>query len=548
MVLMLAASLSFVTSSAKAQFDRITRAQWGSLEHGNGDQLAIDRLNNLHVAYADGGFIKYVTSSDGDQWTVPSLVSSPASLSAMPAITVDSAGTIAIVYVGQYDPLTEMGRIYFAFKPLNGATWNVSEIVTLGTQPDIVSHGHDVHITWTTFDSVHYLSFATQVPPSTPVLFGEEIDGDTCAGHRFLRPSIALELVPCGAPIPRVAYLVEFDETNSMDPTCASLITEVGPRVCERDPASGTWAVEWSDTLTAINPVNGVEAVSLSLNSNARDKHFFLAYSDVSDGSARTRIAHGIDGVWDSVAHDSYKNHVHVQAKPASVSGGFRFAWVEEGIPGLPFVDPSASHRSGTWPSGPAPTWSDPTSVQIAQQRFIGRPQASWWGRCLTSGHDRIRALFEADGACSLISLATDLETGLSCPPMEPPVAFSSCQTFRELRTARVNTWQVVDTRDLGAIVELGPSYAVYDVGGGGVAVVSWSAGVVAAAWQDGFALEGFEGEITVEGAGQPTVFDYGHLSQYDGPFETCLGDGHIFSDGFESGDTSAWDLLADGP
>lgn len=489
---------------------------WGALAHGNGDKMAIGRFNTLHAVYEDGGFVKYVTSSDGDNWTAPALVSPSAYVSALPAITVDSAGTVAVVYVGHYDSSTELGRIYYAYKPLGGG-WTVSELVTSGTQPDITSNGRTVYVTWTTFDRVQYLSFGTETPPPTTT-FGEEIDVNTCEGSRFVQPSVAVARRPCDSPVPRVAYLVEVDERSNPDPSCVSLVTKIGPRVCKRDDA-GTWGLEWSDLVSASNPPAGVEAVSLSMNSDRAGGHLFLAWSDRSDSTERTRLAHGKNGTWAATTQENARRHVHVQPKEHG-NGKFRFAWVEEGpyAPWIQWVSTDAYHRSGTWASGAAPSWIDPAPVQI-DWILIGRPQAQWWGKCSSSSYSRVRVYVEAEQVCANVRLATDFETGLACPPPGGFVVAYPCDHLHAVLKASFGGVDQVDTSDLGALIEMGPTWATYDAGKGATARLEWSRGDVLSTWEGGFSALGLT-DLRVIGEGiEPVLQDLGNLSEYD---ETC--------------------------
>lgn len=503
------------TPPAAAQVvDEITFANWFSLENGNSDNMATGRYNTLHTVYQDNGVIKYATSADGDNWSLPSLISSTSYISAYPAITVDSAGTAAVVFVAHHNSSTDLGKIYYAFKPLGATSWTVCEIITHGTQPDIQSDGQTVHVTWTTFDRIQYLSFSTQAPPAAPVTFGEEIDVDTCPDNRLVRPSVTITKKPCQQAVARVAYLVEFDSTGSTDPLCASAVTKVGPRVCVRDPGTSSWGLEWSDVVTATGTV---EAVSLSMNGR-RDGHNYLAWSDVSGGTARTRIARGQDAAWAAVAHDAQKNHVHVQPRTKGSAGKFRFAWVGEGpYPGLPFIDSDAFHRSGNWAAAATPSWIDPSPVQI-DWILIGRPQAEWWGKCSSGSYSRIRALVEAEGVCSTSRLATDYESGLSCPPIEW-LPSDPCHHVAELHKAVIDDDDFIDTTTVGTLLRRGENYAVYDAGGKGATVtVRWT-GRLVDEWDGGMSFDG-EAGLSVEGEGiEPRIVDDGELREYDGPY-----------------------------
>jgi hypothetical protein len=524
--LALACLLAVVLTTPAAfaqQSAHIVNSQWKVLEHGNGEKMAVGRYNTLHGVYAQGGYVRYVTSADGASWTSPVIVSGQY-VSGLPAVAVDSAGTVAIAFTGHYNLTTGAGRLYYAYKPLNGS-WTVQEIVTDGTEPDITAYGTTVYIVFTTFDRVQYISFPTQSPPSTPVAFGEEIDVNTCPGSRFVRPSIAVHKRPCKAPVPKVAYLLENDETSNGDPLCASLFTEVGPRVCSRDDA-GTWGLEWSDVLTAAQPSTGPQGASLSFNSNQRDGHYFLAWSDESDGVARTRLAHGKNGTWNAINYSSDLEHVHVQARPRDTAGRFRISVAEPGWVG--FIDWMAEDQEGTWASGATPTWVDASPVLIAPflGPAIGHPQAQWWGKCTSGSYDRIENYYEEEQACSIPHLAVDLETNLACPPSGGIIAADPCHKLQAaVSMARMaDDIGVVDTSELGTLVEGGRGYAVYTQGEGGQSFeLSWSGGTPSF-WDGGFSAQGLSGLRVLGEKGEVEVKDDGYLAEYDEVFE-CRGD-----------------------
>jgi hypothetical protein len=505
-------------------------SEWKALEHSNGEKMAVGRYNTLHGVFEQGGFVRYVTSADGFSWTQAVTLSGSSSLAGLPTVAVDALGTVAVVWVGQYDPNTGTGRLVYAYKPLGG-TWTSCVIVTDGTEPDITAHGNAVYITFTTFDRVQYISFPTQSPPTTPVAFGEEIDVNTCPNSRFVRPSIALEKRPCKGPLVKVAYLVENDEVGTPG-LCGTLYTQVGPRVCTRNP-NGTWGMEFSDVTLSAQPATGPEAVSLSFNSNQRDGHFFLAWSDEANGNTRTRLAHGKNANWSVIDYQPWNggaHHVHVQARPDDTAARFLISMTDrDAISPGPFIDWQAKDQEGTWASGPAPTWSDPSPVALLTQAapYIGHPQAQWWGRCTASGYTKMENFLEEQQACSDPSLTVDLEYHPSCPPSGGVVSTDPCDNDDDpaISTARMaGGVGLVDTAELGTRIEGGAGYAVYSRGiAGETFELTWSGGEPVF-WDGGFSAHDLDGLLAVGPDGPVTVLDDGYLAEYDTATE-CLGD-----------------------
>ena len=332
------------------------------------------------MVWEDSGLIKYSTSNDGLSWTSPEVVA-PGVPSGMPAIASDSNGTLVVAFVANPDA-EGMGQIHYARKAWGATGWSHCQVVTSGTQPDIDARGGRVHLTWTTIDRVQYTTFPTTAPPA-PMAFGEEIEISSCPNTGFIRPSVALVRESCDL-VPKVAYLRYSDETTNPDGACASVMTEVGPRVCARDDDTATWSLDYTDLVTEVTPSLSVEAISLSMNAQYTTGNTYVAWSDTSNGNSRTRLAHGRYGTWDAVTLGTDERHAHVAAKRNSLNGEYRVAWVsKDGF--LDFVDWDASFRTGQWHTGATPTWTDPVAINIPVTTggaTAGRPQATYWWKC----------------------------------------------------------------------------------------------------------------------------------------------------------------------
>ncbi len=470
---------------------------WGALEHGNGDKVAIGRFNTLHVVWEEGSLIKYSTSMDGIAWSSPELVA-PGVPAAMPTIASDTNGTLVVAFVANPD-MDGLGTIRYARKAWGATSWAHTEIVSSGTQPDIDARGGRTHVVWTTIDRVQYTSFATNSPPAS-MTFGEEIEVSSCPNTGFIRPSVALVRESCKL-VPKVAYLLYSDETSNPNAACTSLMTEVGPRVCARDQLAGTWSLEHTDLVTATNPPLGVEAISLSMNAHYKTGNTFLTWSDSSNGAARTRVARGRSGTWDAHTLDTVERHAHVTARRNSSTGEFRLAWVSKN--GLaPFVDWDASFRTGAWPSGPAPTWTGPASVitnATGGNASIGRPQATYWGRCSGGIYETVEAVAEVEGVCSTTRLMSHFTSNQSCPPVTPIGLIDPCQKIYVSYTFPGHWATRVDTSDFGSPSRVGERFVEFTFeseDGMAMVVFEWERGRLVESGESGFVIDSPEANV----------------------------------------------------
>lgn len=493
-----------VSGSAQNLYSVSTTNSWGGYTYGNGDKVANGRFNTLHTVWEDGALVKYSTSADGAGWTGAEIVA-PGLPSAMPAIASDSNGTVVVAFVGNPDA-QGLGGIYYAYKTWGGTSWTVSKIVNSGTQPDIEARSGKVYVTWTTFQRVQYTSFSTTAPPAAMNL-GEEIEFTACDGTGFVRPSVALVRESCEL-VPKVGYLRYSDETTNPDAACTSLITEVGARVCARDQVAGTWGLEFSDVVTATAPMDSVEAVALSMNAQYSTGNTFVAWSDISDGAARTRLAHGRNGTWDAITHNSDKQHVHVAAKRNSSAGDFRLTWISsDWNPWLPFVDVDGQFRTGQWNSGTTPTWTDPTSTWIADAfggTLAGQPQATFWSKCSSGLYDTVEVVTELEEVCFSQGIAAHRTEDQSCPS-GGVIGINPCWEVYAVYQASDLLLTHIDVDGLGDPVELGQSWATFRVrvrDGEGRVRISWDRGRVTNTWEGGFSIDNPRARVRVESEG----------------------------------------------
>ena len=474
---------------------------YGAYDHSNGDKAVVGRFNTLHTVWEDGALIKYSTSADGVSWTTPEIVA-PGLPSALPAIASDSNGTLVVAFVGNPNG-SGMGDIRYAYKTWGGTGWTVSKIVDNGTQPDIEARGGKVHVAWTTINRVQYTTFSTTSPPAS-MAFGEEIEVTACAGTGFVRPSVALARESCKL-VPKVAYIRYSDETSNPNTSCTSLITEVGPRVCERDAATGTWGLEYTNLVTATNPAQSVEAVSLSMNAQYTTGNIFVAYSDISNGTARSHLAHGRNGTWNDINFSNSDLHMHVAAKKNSTNGEYRLAWVSRGpYPGLPFVDTDGQFRTGRWHSGATPTWIDPTSTYINNPIggiLVGHPQATFWAKCTSGNYDTTEAVAELEGVCASVNLMAHRTENQTCPT-GGIIGINPCHELYYAYTYADRLRSYIDLDGFSQPAEVGSNWATYSVANEkaeGFVTVTWNGGRVVDTWEGGLSVEGPETTFRIQ-------------------------------------------------
>lgn len=469
---------------------------WGAMAHANGDKVVIGRFNTLHAVWQAENSIRYATSvsGEGGSWTAAAAVA-PGLPGAMPAIASDTDGTLVVAFVANPNA-SGVGQIRYARKAWGAAGWSSPvEVVIAGTQPDIEARGGRVYLTWTSLGRVQFTSFPIDAPPA-PLSVGEVIEGSSCANTRFLWPSLALVRESCQL-VPKVAYLRQIDERNNANLACYSPTTQVGPRVRARNPSTGVWTQEFTDTVAASFPATGVSAVSLSLNAQYTSGHTFLAWSDTSNGNARARLAHGQNGLWSAVTLEPTPLHTHVAVKPDSPMGDYRLAWVKrDGIhaPTFLFLDFDAAFRTGRWTSGPSPTWLDPlpTILMGNSGASAGHPQATYWSRCFDHSLTTVQALAVTSLEFITPAIQEHYVDQQPCPAgstvgVNPCLVRLSALVF----SSRAKTH--VDTSELGVPLRFGRGWAEIALSQGGKegrATLTWDGGEVIESGPDYFVID----------------------------------------------------------
>ena len=473
-------------------FDISIANGWGTTEFANGDKVVRGRMNTLHFVWEDGGLIKYSSSNDGISWTTTELVA-PGLSSALPAITSDSNGTLVVAFVG--NPNSDgIGTIEVARKEWGSSSWTYQTVVNSGTQPDVQAKGGKVHLVWTTIARVQYTQFQTTSLPA-PMDFGEEVEISGCEGTGFLQPSVALTREDCDLTV-KLGYLRFSDERTNPDTNCVSLITEVGPRICSRDLA-GVWTLEWDDLTQAIDPAQGIEAISFSMNANYTGAHVFAAWSDATDGVERTMIAHGKNGAWSAEQHSSIAHHIHVAANPRSSTAGFRLAWSRRWLFGFPpFADVDASYRTGAWPAGASPTWDEPTPIQLNVSQgggVVERPHAVYWYKCSLGSYDTVEAIGLFETACDAPAHRSHMHLNEPCPPPTGIIVKDCWEPMATVKSHASSMGLEIDYGDLGAPYVVRPQEILFRQRMAGRTVYSrmrWTRGRIVDSWEGGMRID----------------------------------------------------------
>ncbi len=341
--------------------------------------------------------------------------------------------------------------------------------------------------------AIRYTSFPTQSPPTTLAM--ETLESSACPNTRFRKPSIALVDMYCKEPIPKVGYLYASDEQTTAG-SCQSGTTRVGPHVSERNNTSNTWAVIFDGTRTSTATASTVEPISLSLSTHFRSGATYLAWSDQESASARTMLARGTGASWVTpVLFEPARRHIHIQASglASSPAGTFRVAWAGSGFSDE-FFSSTVYHQDGVWTAA-TPVWSS-TPTQITGGGAAGRPQAHYWGRCVSGQYSSIRFVSEIEGCCGTAFLSTDFS-------MAPPCPTASLQVVTVCRNHAVSIATrppprgvptpvpvtLVDTSPLGVITRISPDGATIQAPQGTV-TATWGGGKVVSSWDTGFSVE----------------------------------------------------------
>lgn len=523
-------------SSASAQPQWLFPLNWGEpgLEHGNGNKIVVGRFNTLHAVYMHNSYVIYRTSADGQAWTPPAYLNAPPTYpnalpSSQPAIAVDGAGSLGVVWVGNPN-VNGLGPLYYAYKTAASTTWTKVPLGVTGTEPAIIGSGPHMYLTWTEINKVRFAKLTTLSPPAG--LAAETIEQTSCTGTGFRKPAITLIQDPCRPPIVRVGYLYYRDE-QSVSPSdpCFEAAAKVGPRVCERSSTTSTWSLVYQDVVGSVTP-SSVEPLSLSIASDFPSGRTFLAWSDSTNGSARTKLANRQPGGWYVTPLANERRHVHVRAGGSVTvpSTEFRLAWTKS-MPGIDeFFNLESTRAVGSW-TGAAPVFTE--TVDLSPDFAVGRPQAVRWRRCAAGNYASVNAYFEAEAPCAEAFVATDYAVTAPCPTAGLVVGVASpCHKFEAL-AATLGTGvdgpkTVMDVGDIGAIVEVGATYARVRTPDQRTAWITWSSGRVLATSDTTMTISAPRSAVAVRGEGfSVTTIESGHLAAYDGalapPPAQCL-------------------------
>lgn len=498
-----------------------------ALEHGNGNKIVVGRFNTLHAVFKRYSYIRYTTSIDGHAWTEPTHLNAdddeyPNPLpSSQPAIAVDGAGSLGVVWVGNPNGF---GPLYYAYKTAASTTWTRVPLGVTGTEPAIIGSGKLMYLTWTEVNKVRFAKLTTLSPPA--VLAAETIEQTSCTGTGFRKPAITLIQDPCRPPIVRVGYLYYRDE-QSASPPCFDGMARIGPKVRERSSSSSTWNLVYQDTVDSFFS-SSVEPIALSMSSDFSSGRTFLAWSDSTNGSARTKLANRQPGGWVAAPLANERRHVHVRAGGSVTvpSTEFRLAWTKSETATDEFFNTTTTRMVGSW-TGAAPVFPETVSLttwigDTTQFFRAARPQAFRWRRCAGGSYASTNAYFEADGASFQVFVATDYSVMAPCPTVGPVLGVASpCHKFEAL-AATLGTGvdgpkTVMDVGDIGAIVEVGATYARVSTPDQRTAWITWSSGRVLATSDTTMTIAVPRSAVAVRGEGfSVTTIESGHLAAYD--------------------------------
>ena len=486
-----------------------------SLEHSNGNKIAVGRFNSLHAVHENNSHIRYSTSADGASWTPLTLLNPSGLASGYPAIAADGSGHVGVVWVGSPD-LNGLGTLYYSYKAATSTTWTRASLNVSGGEPSLVASGATMYLAWTQGQRVRFAQFPTLAPPATAT--GEVIESTTCLATKFSKPAVTVISDPCKPAIARVGYLVAVDEQASSG-SCQSGVTRVGPHVAQRNNLSSTWSPIFDGTRISSATNSSVESVSLSMSSNFTTGNTILAWSDVQDGAARTQLAHRQTASWVISPFNIQKQHVHVRVNGASnaPASEFRFAWTGGGGFDL-FLSTLTFWNTATWPAA-APVWGTATSPEN-YGGLTGRPQSLFWKRCSAGQLSKTNLYFEVEQPCFSFAVATDYTTTSPCPSSTigtvkacPQLAVLAATIMVGPRAAGT----ILDFADAGVVTEIGALSATVRTDAGKTVLVSWSGGAVVASSDTTLTLTAPRSAVAIRGDGFTIpVIETGHLLDYD--------------------------------
>jgi hypothetical protein len=523
--LLLGSSPAFAVSMSTDIEDAPLNGATG-LSHSNGNKIVAGAFNLLHAVYEDGysGVIFYLTGSadpgapNGVSWIGPAVIAPWGNEARYPSIAVDGSGNVGVVWVSNLGA-DGLGTVHYAFRTAGSPvdSWTLRVLMGAGTEPAIVGRGNQMHVTWTTYDTVRYASFPTTSPPLVPLTASEILAFSNCAGTRLHKPSITLMQQRCKPPVPRIAFLYARNEQTSTG-LCNSPDTVVGPHVYQRNNPNPTWSLVYDGTRS--DDTQGTsEPITVSISNNYSNGHTFLAWSDEQNGAARTMLAHGDGSVWTEHLFESARRHVHVRAGSVPPTQ-FRLAWTGGGYSDE-FFSWDTYYDTATW-TGAAPVFTGATHLtDIGEGGWAGRPQAMFWRRCQAGAQTTLDAFFLADRACvSGPALHVQTTHQSSCPSQGFATAAYLCQRKVRLVSGTILVGGVLgttfETSDLGPIVKAGAASVEISVGDGKVVTVSWKTGRLVGSSDESFTITAPLSDVRVTGDVEVLIDDVGHLKEYD--------------------------------
>ena len=493
-----------------------------SLEYGNASKIVVGPLNKLHAVFADASGIWYTTSSNGSWWLPPEMIASAPSGAKHPALAVDSAGHVGVVWVANPGP-DGMGSLRYSRRPAGSLTWTTVALGINGAEPAMVGKASTMYLTWVTtggLTQVQYTKFNTLSPPATLPI--EMLQTMNCPNTGFRKPSITLVSALGVPPVPRIAYLYYSDEQASV-PACSSSTTKIGPIVMERSYAGGYWFQIYSDIITSTLSTSTVEPVSLSLGAHFSSAHTFLAWSDKRNGVGRTRLAHLQSTALPAVVSlsSTLARHVHLRAanSAAAPPTEFRLAWSTPVGGADPFFGLASSWNSATW-TGATPAWG--TAQSLNTPGAVGRPQSVYWGRCApVEQYAAIHAYFEAAAPNGARYVATDYGVTTPCPSVVVWPGLAVEHAVVPVATisipGQLPPGTVVDVSELGAITRVGDTFATVVTPDSRTVTIAWSGGVVSERSDSTLTVTAPRAAVTITSPNVSfSLLEVGHLREYD--------------------------------
>ncbi|MBK8256248.1 MAG: hypothetical protein IPK82_26725 [Polyangiaceae bacterium] len=301
----------------------------------------------LHATYEVGGAILYTSSTDGVTWTAPVTLWSFGAQS--PTIAVDSMGRIGVAYAmpsGNFG-----GALNYSYKVPGGSWVHMYNILPnyVAKTPSMIADGPDMHLVFTSGSKVYYMQFATNNPGSPIPEHATEAPPGGTVGD-FL-PSIARSVAPGGGKRSRIALIRQLVTSSTQ---------RMAVHFVERTGAFAFTDLGLFQTGTGLTGIG--TAHSLSMDANPTTGDYFIAASFSVGATARTYLYRSNSlsaGPITQFQFSTVGSQVSMAAATIDCVNQMRLQW-------SPLAYGSTNYRTGTWSSGPSPTWIDAAPVQMA--------------------------------------------------------------------------------------------------------------------------------------------------------------------------------------